>query len=442
VSRVVYVAIGTVTPGNTATITLAASNTSIVANGFATTTITATLLDINARPVAVGTPVKFETTMGSFSNGSKTFTAYTTTTSGTVSATLIAGTTAGTAEVSVSSGSVTQYVNIQFTGAGVPGEVASITLTAVPTSIPADGESSSTITATLKDVEGDAVAIGTRVTFRTTLGYFRIGGQSITLTTNDTTGTVIASLIAGFTTGIATVTCEAGGVTQVITVAFTAAGVPPNVASIALSVNPASKKIPADGSTSMTITATIKTGEGNAAPIGTPVSFTTTLGTFSNGQQQIDEVTSDTTGIVTVSLISSTTPGTAEVVCSSLGVTQRESVFFTGPGAPGETAVITLTANPTSIKGDGASSSTITATLKDANLDPVFIGTAVTFTTNLGFFENGLQVITGTTASETGVVSITLFSEDITPATDPEIATITCESNGVFRVVTVQFTVP
>ncbi|NQT54885.1 MAG: hypothetical protein HQ551_01505, partial [Desulfobacteraceae bacterium] len=91
----------------------------------------------------------------------------------------------------------------------------SITLTANPTSIPADGYSSSIITATVCNSSGDPVAYGTTVTFTTDLGSFS-GSASISVSTLDDTGVVTVSLIAGTTSGRATVTAESNNVTQAV----------------------------------------------------------------------------------------------------------------------------------------------------------------------------------------------------------------------------------
>nr|MBC8461841.1 hypothetical protein [Deltaproteobacteria bacterium] len=99
----------------------------------------------------------------------------------------------------------------------------SITLEAIPTSIPADGYSSSEITATVKDSSGNPVYDGTTVTFTTNLGSFYRSfsrSASVSVSTLGGTGIVTVSLIAGTTPGIATVTAEAGDISQSIKVSF------------------------------------------------------------------------------------------------------------------------------------------------------------------------------------------------------------------------------
>ena len=85
--------------------------------------------------------------------------------------------TAGTVEgvdtviaTSVSDTNVTDSVDITVSSSAVV--IGSILLTANPASIPADGTSSSAITATLRDTSNVPMPIGTDVVFTTTLGTF------------------------------------------------------------------------------------------------------------------------------------------------------------------------------------------------------------------------------------------------------------------------------
>lgn len=73
-------------------------------------------------------------------------------------------------------------------------------LTAFPTLSVADGRSTTTITADVRDSSGKRVADGTRVVFNTTLGSFR---ESIVTTTN---GYARAILVSGATAGVAKIT--------------------------------------------------------------------------------------------------------------------------------------------------------------------------------------------------------------------------------------------
>ena len=207
-------------------------------------------------------------------------------------------------------------------GGGLDELGVSITLTASPTSIPADGFSSTIITATVTDSSGNLAPNGTSVTFTTDLGSFP-WGTSFTGWTSGNTGIVTVSLIAGTTVGIATVICTSEGVTQSIIVPITGSG--GGTASITLT--PVPTCIPPDGFSSSLITATLYNSSGSPVSVGTSVTFTTNFGSFSGGTTG-SGWTSDDTGVVTVSLIAGTTSGTATVTATSNNVTQAVSVTF------------------------------------------------------------------------------------------------------------------
>ncbi len=81
-------------------------------------------------------------------------------------------------------------------------------------------------------------------------------------------------------------------------------------------------EIPADGSSSSTLTATVTDSFGMAVPNGTRVDFSTSLGS-------IDPPYSTTTdGVAMTTLTSSTSPGTAIVVASSEGIADTVNVEF------------------------------------------------------------------------------------------------------------------
>ncbi len=144
-------------------------------------------------------------------------------------------------------------------------------------------------------------------------------------------------------------------------------------ASITLAASESS--IPADGSRSSAVTATLTDSTGQPVSTGTSVTFSTTLGTFPNGSTSYPLSTPDATGIATVSLIAGTATGTAVVTAESNSVTQTVTIDFTavafgtGPGT-GEPVYIVITADPAAIqvKGTGGvESAAVTASVKDEN---------------------------------------------------------------------------
>jgi protocatechuate 3,4-dioxygenase beta subunit len=145
--------------------------------------------------------------------------------------TYTAGSIAGTDRIKVTLNN-NQSISILYdidveAGAFVLG---SITLTPGDESIPADGVSSTTITAVITDSAGNPVPQGTGVRFMTNLGTIpNTGGSLCTVVeyqTADDSGTVVVSLISGTQAGTATVIVTCLGVSQSISVNFTAVEIP------------------------------------------------------------------------------------------------------------------------------------------------------------------------------------------------------------------------
>ncbi len=357
-----------------------ATPVAIFANGTDTSEITVRLKDQSGVAV-VGETIAFETDKGTLSVLSVVTDA-----EGLAKTTLMAPTVSGKAAVKAVYGTLTTNTTVSFEPVGA----GSITLAADPSSIPADGTSSSNVTATIKYSSGAAVPKGTSVTFVTNLGTFSNGKQTYTVITPDDAGVVSASLIAGTTPGAAKITVSAIGISQTVYV-----GIGGDPVTISLTADPTS--IPADGISSSTITATLKDSSGAPVTPGTPVTFITDIGTFSGGGTTINVATPDATGIVSVSLISATTAGTATVTATSSGITQSVNVAFSGSVV----GSIMVTANPNTLPADGTSTSIIRADVRDAQGNPVPDGESI-----------GFVVLTGTgTLSSNSASTVGGFAE-------------------------------
>ncbi|MGE0084432.1 MAG: invasin domain 3-containing protein [Desulfococcaceae bacterium] len=356
----------------------------LVANGNSESKITAQLADANGNELQHnGITVTFSTDSGLFSSSEDTLARSTTDESGASSVTYVASTVPGEATITAFA---TGYgsANVKFTL--VSQQIASLKLEInEPVSIPADGVSSTTITATAKDSAGKAVSKGTKIDFKidnTGLGKFPNGTGAFSVETPDESGTVTVSVIsAGKTAGTATITATAGNVTQGVTMDFTTEGADPQP-SITLQASPA--EVTADGKTTSTITATVNQASGDPAAAGTAVTFSTTIGSFPNGTSY----TTDDSGSVTAILLSApvTATGPATVTCSSLGISRTINVLFKYAYVPGDpdAAKSTVTAEPATLVAGSGTTSTITAFVKDSNGNPVADGTIVIFSAEKG----------------------------------------------------------
>ncbi len=317
-----------------------------------------------------------------------------------------------------------------------PGPVtaAQSTVTASPTSVVADGSTTSTITVILLDAYSNPVS-GKTVTLVKTSG----GGSP---TISAASGTSSASGVVTFTvksttaaTDIFTATDSSDAVTltQTASVTFTAGAV--TAAQSTVTASPTS--VVADGSTTSTITVTLLDAYSNPVS-GKTVTLAKTSG---SGSPTISAAsgTSSASGVVTFTVKSTTAATdvfTATDSTDSLTLAQTASVTFT-VGAV-SAAQSTVTASPTSVVADGSTTSTITVTLLDAYSNPVS-GKTVTLAKTSGSGSPTISAASGA-SSASGVVTFTVKSS--TPATGGDVftATDTSDSVTVAQTATVTFT--
>ncbi|WP_339382647.1 Ig-like domain-containing protein [Pseudomonas sp. R9.37] len=368
-------AVVTFAVGNAAAVTVTATPASITADGSSTSTLSATVKDAHGNLVA-GTPVAWKTSAGTLASASTTTNA-----SGVATVVLTSSTTAGSATVDAVAGAGSGSAVVTFT----IGSAAAVTVTAAPASITADGSSTSTLSAIVKDAHGNLVA-GTPVAWKTSAGTL----ASVSTTTN-ASGVATVVLTSSTTAGSATVDAVAGAGSSSAVVTF-AVG---NAAAVTVTATPAS--ITADGSSTSTLSATVKDAHGNLVA-GTPVAWKTSAGTLASAS-----TTTNASGVATVVLTSSTTAGSATVDAVAGPGSSSTVVTFTA-GSP---TALTITAAPASITADGSSTSTLSATVKDAHGNLV-AGTPVAWKTSAGTLANA-----STTTNASGVATVVLTSSTV-----------------------------
>lgn len=266
-------------------------------------------------------------------------------------------------------------------GAGPPPagglQVASIEVLANPSNIPADGASTSTITATARTSTNQAVP-DAEVTFETSSGTITAAADT------DNNGRAQATLTSErVNNSNVTVTARCQGVSGTASVAFT---------GVTLSLNADPDNLLADGTTTSEITATLEDAAGSPIPDAT-VDFSTNRGMFLNGTSSTSAITNPS-GQASALLMSAES-GTATVSAKGRNATSETQVVFTR-------WQFSLTASPGSIRADGTESSTLTATLLKAD-GTGEAGRTVSFSTTIG----GLTQYTVTT-NASGVATTTL----------------------------------
>ncbi len=333
------------------TILLESNPTAIPLTG--TAALTATVRDVLGHPVRDGTGVTLTTTLGHIGPATGP------TRGGIFTSTLYGEGLAGLATVVARSGRAAGTAAVRI------GEGSSYTLTleVSPPALPADGQSTAALTATLVRADGQPLTGTHWVSFSTTLGTITPGVGPI----DNATATAAATLTAATRAGTAWVMAVAERESALVTVTL----FPGEAAGLVLTVSPAS--IPVGGSSAAAM-AVVGDAYGNAVADGTPVAFATdrgiitpTLGTTRNGRAQ-------------AVLFSGTQAGTATVSAQSGPAGATAAVRFT-PLSP---FTLTLAATPSVVVADGRSASYLSAWVGDRFANPVADGTAVSFYTTLG----------------------------------------------------------
>ena len=393
-----------------ATVAVTLNPSSIAADGTSTSTATATVKDANNNLVA-GTPVSFATGGDvSFPGGSTCTTAA----NGTCSVTIQASTTADTETITATATKNGTQGTAMLTETG---PVALVSLGLVPSSIPADGASTSTATATVKDATGNLVP-GATVTFGTNGdATFPSSNSCTTASSGAALGTCSVQIKASTTADTESISANSGG--HSASAPLTEFASP---ADVTLVLNPT--VINADGSSTTTATATVKDGSTAHNPVGgTQVTFTTNGdATFPAGSTCITAAaTGANPGTCSVVIRASSTPDKGETITAKdgTGTTGSNTATLTEAGAP---ATVTVVLNPSTVTANGTDTSTATATVVDSN-GTLVPGAVVTFSTNgdVTFSDSG-TCTTATSGAGLGTCSVTITAS---PTADTETITVT-----------------
>lgn len=408
---------GTVTAGavqgsaNTA-ITLTADNASarvvslvaapavILANGSAASTLTATVEDAGGNPVGAGVYVGWSTTRGDLAAASGTTDA-----SGRATITLT-GTQAGMATVTAASAAGSSTADVTLTADASTARV--IGVTASPTVITADGADASTLTATVADANGNAVGAGVSVSWSTTRGDLAAASSS-----TDASGRATITLTST-QAGAASVTASAAAGSASAQVLVSADDASARV--IGLTASPST--ITADGSDSSTLTATIADANGNAVGAGVPVAWSTTRGDLA----AFSSVTNSSGQAIMT--LSGTAAGAAIITATAAAGADTVGVILQAD--PTTARVLSVSASPVSVAANGVDTSTLTATVVDANGNAMVAGVSVNWSTTLG----SLSAASSLTDSA-GKASIAISSSAIGTATATASAVSGSANTGV-----------
>ncbi|MGQ9732135.1 MAG: invasin domain 3-containing protein [Candidatus Zipacnadales bacterium] len=390
-------------------LTLVAADSSIPADGVSQTTITANLRDVRGRALPDGVMVRFETTLGMVSPANVPLS------NGQAQTTLTSSQTPGRAIIRAFAREVQARTTVVFTEVAGQEPAATISVISDTRELPADGASTTTITAVIADRNGNPVADGTEVKFTTTLGLVT---PAFAVTQ---AGVAQATLRAGTEAGNAKITARVGSLSDSTRVQFIEAG---DAGNRTLYLTRSRSSVPADGQSTVEIQAIVKNASNNPVADGTLVQFTATAGTiFPARAATVD-------GVATATLRSDTTEGKAVVRARVGQLTARTVIQFVGGEGTGVQSIF-LTRTPAEIPGDGISTSQIVAVVRGPNNTPVVDETPVVFTTSRGLITPSIALTTN------GQAKATLQSE---PTSSDVTATVTAHAGSQQAVTTVKFT--
>ena len=350
--------------GNVTVVTVSASPNIVAPNG--TSTITAQLADTNGNLVG-NHAVQFSAPSGQFVGGGLVLNG-TTNEQGVVSVSYTAplsGTVTVTGTAEPEGGSIKNTANVTVNNAAAP--VTGVAITAGPSSIPANGSSTSIVRATVTGATGALPNV--QVNFTSTAGSL-----SSSSATTDSNGNATVTLTSTSSTLpiTSTITAATGGVSSTTTVAFTANV--PNGVTVALTP----PTVAINGTT--TVRATVLDGSSN--PIsGVTVDFAVSPNN-SHGALSATSAVTNTSGVATITYTAgNNTAGSTvtDTIQASTGGKQGSSALTVT--ATVQVQSVTLIAGSPDLSSSASTPAqgiTLTAIVKDSN-NNVVPGVSVQF---------------------------------------------------------------
>ncbi len=285
---------------------------------------------------------------------------------------------------------------------------AATTVQLAPPTIPADGTSTSTATATLTDALGNPI-IGAAVSFSSSDPH-----ESIGAVTDHGDGTYTATITSSTTVGTATITATDNSSLLQPSGQATLTQTSGAVAAVTVTLSPAS--ILANGSSTSTATATVTDAQGHS------LSGQTVVFSSSDPAQQVSSTTSNPDGTYTATITSSKTVGTATITATDTSAPAGTSGQASLTQTSGTPTAVSVTLSPGSIIANGSSTSTVTATVTDAQGHPLSGQTVGFSSTDQGetigpvtSHGDGTYTATITSSTTAGFATITATDTSVMP---------------------------
>ncbi|WP_434777457.1 invasin domain 3-containing protein [Neisseria sp. Ec49-e6-T10] len=420
---------GTVATGKTDTVTytagapdanssvISANPISITADGTSTSTITVQLKDTHGNNLTTGgANVTMTVDSGTLSsvvdNGNGTYTA-----------TLTSSTTVGTGTVGFTVSGVTSSNKAIVTyTVGAPDANSSV-ISANPTSITADGVSTSIITVQLKDIAGNNLTTSGGIV------TMLVDSGTLSSVVDNGDGTYTATLTSPTTVGVGTVSFALEGITSANTAIVNYVVGAANASESVISASPTS--ITADGVSTSIITLQLRDSVGNDLTTGGDTVAMNVVTMSRSATAVLSAVTDNGDGTYTATLTAPTIVGSADVsyTINSADGKNKASVAFTAGAA--STQYTSIISAQDTLEADGVSTTVITVQLKDA-----FGNIITTGGENITMSLNGTGALSSVVDNGDGT-----YTAVLTAPTAEGSGTISYAINGVVgtQTVTVQY---
>ncbi len=356
-------------------VSLVPGGVSGVANGSDGVALTATIQDGSGNRVGAGVAVNWTSTLGTITTTSAT------NASGEATALLTAPLIPGTALVTATAakGDAGKAVSVGF---AVDVRRARVTeLTPSKTSGLANGADTVTFTATVDDGRGNPVGAGVTVSWSASLGTL---AASVSKTDAGSQATIV--LTAPSLAGVAAVTAKAasgdGGHSASVTFAANVVG------AHVVSLSPSKTYVIANGTDTVTYTATVQNIAGNPVGAGVSVRWSANAGTLA-GAASVTDASSQATIVLTASTQAGIASVTAKSAADDSGMTMN--VGFVAD--PSTARVVELS----SVYGENIylnAYAPVRATVHDANGNLMGAGVAVRWSTDFGAMQCAATVET------------------------------------------------
>jgi len=421
-------------------VSVSATASTVAANGTSTSTLTATVLNPGGTAVS-GDTVNW---VASGTCGTVNPASGTTNSSGQATSVYISSSTAGwcTVKATETATGGSGSTNIDQTTSPAPATapygftgLVGAKVVFSPATLPADGASTATASATVKDTAGAGAAVaGDQVLFTKGAGCTNaaLNGGSQAVATTNSSGVASVTYTAGTVVGSCAINVQEAAT------AATGAGSEPQTAvpnTNAVVANPSS--IAATGVSTSTITDTVTSPSG-ATVSGDSVTITTSGGAACGTLSPAGAQTTNSSGQVAVAYISSTTSGFCTITATDNGTGSPAGTGGSGTATITQTSgtgnTITGAASPASIPADGASTSSVSATVKSSTGAAV-AGDAVNFT-------KGTNCAGATQSASTNALGVATITYTVNTTVGTCVITATEAGSGASTNISISQTAP